>query len=501
MLLILYGTVWFGLGTGFIMALLAFLVFDYFFISPFSFLGDIQSVTAVFLFLGAALAVNQVSGQARFLRRQAEVRAFEIEALYDLNTSIITGFNWANFLPEIVEKVCASLETAGCSLFFKDDRDDWELSPLVKVGTEKSGADFDYKLVRSVYRDKEPLFIPAVTEAVGAVRFPWNKLAPKILAAPVAYLPLNTATSSPGVLALRARILPGYSEFIGGERKLLQVFAGQVALAVEHARLIEQEAQVVALRESDRLKTALLAAVSHDFRTPLTTLRTAIWTLSQTGPDRLPDEGEELLQMMDQEVDRLASLVTDLLDLSKIDAGTLQPEFGRYYLPEIITGVIDRLEQVGRLTSHKISTRFGLEIPFARLDYLQIERVVTHLLENAAKFSPPGSPLEIQVDNRSPGQSGGPACLEVAVLDRGPGIPPGQLEKIFDKFYLATTENDNFYSKKPGSGVGLAIVKGIVEAHGGRAWAENRTGQGGAFYFSLPAVPFDNSEGEPPGED
>jgi two-component system, OmpR family, sensor histidine kinase KdpD len=494
MLLVLYVTVWFGLGTGFIMAVFSFLFFDYFFISPFSFLGDIQSVLTVFLFLGVALAVNQVSGQARFLRRQAEGQASEIAALYDLNTLIITGFNQDNFLEVVVNKVCTTLETDGCSIYLNDNQTGQELSPVVQVGTERSETSFDYNLVRSVYRDKKPLFLPAVWQSGRAGRFPWNRPETKILTGPVAYLPLETVTSLSGVMALGARSLPGYYMFNSGEIRLLQIFTSQVAMAVDHIRLVEQEAKVSALHESDRLKTALLAAVSHDFRTPLTTLKTAISILSQTGLYSLPDENEEILRMMDQEVERLVRMVTNLLDLSKIEGGTLKPDFGQHYLPEIITAAVERLKRNGLLTAHDVSMEFSPQIPLARLDYLQIERVVSHLLENAAKFSPPGSSIEVKLSLMPPRPAGEPAYLECVVLDRGPGIPPDQLEKIFDKFYMVTTGKNDFYSKKPGSGVGLAIVKGIIEAHGGRAWAENRIGRGTAFYFRVPSVPLDSSE-------
>jgi two-component system sensor histidine kinase KdpD len=242
----------------------------------------------------------------------------------------------------------------------------------------------------------------------------------------------------------------------------------------------------------------LLGLVSHELRTPITAIKTAVAGLKDAGSALEPDELDEYLEIIDRESERLSRLISNLLDLSRIEAGRLVPEKGLYYLPEIIGQTIDRLTRSNTLATHPVETCFEADLPLVPLDYLQIEQVVTNLLENAVKYSPANRPISVEVcqaarfvttaagADEPEATEHAPGVL-VEIADRGNGIPGGELEHIFEKFYRVAPDRDSQLTHPvPGSGLGLAICKGIIEAHSGQIWAENRPGGGSVFSFWLP---------------
>ncbi|HUK94136.1 MAG TPA: ATP-binding protein [Gaiellaceae bacterium] len=261
----------------------------------------------------------------------------------------------------------------------------------------------------------------------------------------------------PGSAAARKRLLPALSSLLG--------------VAIDRERLAQEALEAEALRRSDAMKTAVLRAVSHDLRSPLMAILTAGGALARHDLDLGPDDEQELVSTIVHEGRRLARLVDNLLDLSRLEAGALQPEPDVWAVDDL---VVQALGEVGE-TGARITVDFAESSPTVRVDAQQIERVLVNLLENALKYSPSGEPVRVQVSTT-------PSQVLVRVVDRGPGVAPGELERVFQPFQRGSAGGSG-----AGAGLGLAIARGFAEANGGRVWAESRPGQGATFVLELPA--------------
>jgi two-component system sensor histidine kinase KdpD len=228
-----------------------------------------------------------------------------------------------------------------------------------------------------------------------------------------------------------------------------------------------------ALKRSDELKSALLASVSHDLRTPLTSIRTAIDNLLQGDLRWDHAQQQEFHLIISEEVARLTRLVGDLLDMARIEAGELRPSMQLGAVAEICGNVLDRCER--ELRHHRVKIRCSEDLPLVKVDSPLIAEALTHLVENAAKYSPAGS--EIVVSARLESNE-----LLISVKDDGPGLKADEFDRVFDKFYRSTHLNGDGTS---GTGMGLAIARGIIEAHGGRIWVDSEFGHGAVFTFAL----------------
>ena len=248
----------------------------------------------------------------------------------------------------------------------------------------------------------------------------------------------------------------------------------------------EQASQAKAVKQSERLKSALLDAVTHDLRTPLTSIKASVTTLlddqSLAGKNgvatRLGEEGRhEMLEVIDEEADRLDRFIEGLMELARIEAGDLQLRRHWGSLEEILRAALKRAEP--RTRQHIIELKFAGELPSVNVDERALVEVVYVLLDNAAKYSAPGSTIRIAATQDDQNQ------VRLSVEDEGPGIPPELRERVFDKFYRATRET---VERQPaGTGMGLAIAQGIIEAHEGRIWIEaGRGGRGARFVVTLP---------------
>jgi len=251
----------------------------------------------------------------------------------------------------------------------------------------------------------------------------------------------------------------------------MQTFASQGALALERARLAKVESRGKILEESDQLKSILLSSVSHELRTPLSTIKAAASSLrgnevSWDSPARI-----ELIAAIDDEADHLNMLVGNLLDMSRIESGALKPKLEWNILSEIVGSVLARMRHSA--DDHKIEVDVPEILPFIPVDYVQMEQVFTNLISNSLKYAPPNTVIRIHANIEGD-------ALHVQVSNQGPHVPPEHLERIFDKFYRITAAD-----RVTGTGLGLSICKGIIEAHGGRIWAENIS-DGLAFNFTLP---------------
>lgn len=293
-------------------------------------------------------------------------------------------------------------------------------------------------------------------------------------AADAIYLPLATPDRVLGVVGMRPDPEDRLSD--PSQRHLLETILGQAAVALERTELAEEKRLVHLEFEAEQLRTSLLSSLSHDLRTPLAGIEGAASSL-------LEDEGRmeagtrrELAQTIVDEARRMTRLVGNLLDMVRVESGALGVHRQWHVLEEVVGVALLRVGE--RLAGREVNTDIPAGLPLVPIDDVLIEQVLINLLENAAKYTPAGSPIDIAVAAR-------PGEVLVTVADRGPGVPDEERERIFEKFHRADRGAG-------GIGLGLAICRGIVTAHGGRLWVDHRPGGGAAFRFTLPIV------GEPP---
>ena len=296
------------------------------------------------------------------------------------------------------------------------------------------------------------------------------------------FLPMRTGGGKVGVLGLQR--LADKTLFTPDERRLLDALNDQTALAIERAQLVEQvdEAKVVA--EADKLRVAMLTSLSHDLRTPLASvLGAATSLLANLG---LYDRArtEELLTTIREEAERLDRFVGNLLDMSRLEAGALGVKSQLTDVGEVVDAAVQRLTR--RLSGHQVARDIPSDLPFAKADPLLLEQAVVNLLDNAVKFTPPGSTIAIRAPN-------GGGRITLTVVDEGRGIPLAELPHIFDKFYRARKGDYG----AAGTGLGLAVARGFVEAFGGTLTAANRTDREGAIFTLI--MPAEDKQGDSHG--
>lgn len=255
------------------------------------------------------------------------------------------------------------------------------------------------------------------------------------------------------------------------ERGLVEVFAGQMALALEGMRLSAEARDARLEADAAASRAALFSSVTHDLRTPLSSITASVTSLLDEQTEFAPADRRELLDTIRHEAGRLNRLVANLMDLSRMRAGALVPSKEVVSIDEVIGGVLTRLAPV--LRRHELLVTVRENLPDVAVDVVQLDQVLTNLLENAAKFSPAGSPISVTVAGWREG-------VQVRVADKGPGIPPAERAKVFDAFVRGESTTE------PGSGLGLAIAAAVVAAHDGRIWAEEAPGGGTAVVFELP---------------
>lgn len=255
------------------------------------------------------------------------------------------------------------------------------------------------------------------------------------------------------------------------QRRTLDSFANQVALAIERARLLDQARQAELLEATEKLQTALLNSISHDLRTPLVSITGALSSL-QEGPVLDDEIRLNLIETARDEADRLNRLVGNLLNMTRLEAGAIHLRREACDIQDLIGSALETFGQ--RLENRPLKVILPDNLPLVSLDFVLVSQVLINVIDNAIKYSPLSSPIEIkaQVTNSQ---------LEISITDRGVGIPLEDLDRIFDKFYLVQRP-DNV----SGTGLGLSISKGIIEAHGGKIWAENRPRGGTIIRLTLP---------------
>jgi two-component system sensor histidine kinase KdpD len=253
---------------------------------------------------------------------------------------------------------------------------------------------------------------------------------------------------------------------------LLETFASQTALGLERAALAAEAQQAQVQVATERLRSSLLSAVSHDLRTPLAAIAGAASSLVEEHTLLDASTRHELSQTIYEEAERLNRLVNNLLDMTRLEAGTIQVHKEWQPLEEVVGAALTRLEV--QLHNRPVTTQLPADLPLVPLDSVLIEQVLINLLDNAVKYTAPGSPIALAAWTTED-------TVTVEVADRGPGLPPGEEQRIFEKFYRTSRT-----AMPSGTGLGLTICRGMVAVHGGRMWAENRPGGGTTVRFTLP---------------
>ena len=432
---VLISTTLWGLAPGVLSAFVAFLAYNYFFLRPYYtfVVHQSQDIIALLIFLVVAVLISQLVGQAKASLAAAVARESETTRLYEL-----------------------SLGLAGVN----------ELQEIAAFIAQKT---FETVHAKHLELRTQPIY----EESPISVSLPRGE-APAVKADLV--IPLETVRAFLGEISLW-RDGNGLQP---SEERVLRAFAAQGALALERAALEHSETRARVLEESDRLKSALLSSVSHEFRTPLSTIKAATTSLLSHQISWDSEARNELLSAVDEETDYLNYLVGNLLDMSRIEAGALKPNRQWNFLGEIVDRVLVRMRRT--LQDHPMEIDIPDDLPLAPVDFIQIEQVFTNLFHNSAKYAPPGSTIQVRAWRRDEN------TIEVKVANQGPQVAPESLKRIFDKFYRITEPE-----KVSGTGLGLSICKGIIEAHDGNIWAENMPG-GFAFHFTLPLT----WEGNPP---
>jgi two-component system sensor histidine kinase KdpD len=455
-----------GWGPGLFASVVANLVFNFFFVPPLHTftVGAPQNVLGLSVFLGVAALTSALLSRARAGEAAARRRAEETAILYDLSRLIIVSPSTTATLTSLCQRVRDTFGVESCAVLLpgpgglKPVASSGPLERMPITAYERHGAEQAYATGTTVY-----------VGGAGGRRRP-RIVGIKDRPIPAVFVPLSIGRNTAGVMQiggqLQARV------FTEDERRLLEAFADEVALAVDRDRLLHEAARAEALQETDRLKSALLSAVSHDLRTPLTAILTAASSLLQEDVQWDEAARREFLTSIESQALRLSRLVSNLLDLSRIEGGALRPDKDWYDVREMLESAIEGSARV--LTAHRVALDVEPDVGEAHFDHVQITQVVTNLLENAAKFAPAGTTISV-------GARRADGSLELSVADQGPGIPPEEREQVFEKFYrLSRTQ------RTPGTGIGLAIVKGLVEAHDGRIRVEDAPGGGARFVVRLP---------------
>jgi two-component system, OmpR family, sensor histidine kinase KdpD len=472
---VLTTAVLYGRGPAVFASLVAFLTFDWFFVEPIHHftVSDPEEWISLLFFLLTAVVTGQLAAGQRQRAREAQQREREAVVLYDI-VRLVGEQDLEEALGAVAERLREELALTGAAVEVRQSgggairiaAGDDDALGLLQAGTLGPTDVLSSGRVQTRGQRGAPArwirLVPPTRRAGADGLLPRDRLH---------LVPVRAEERRVGSLLLVSR--PGTLPFDAVAGRLLSAVASQLGLAVERARLRQEATEAEILRRTDELRRALLNAVSHDLRTPLASIMASAGSLQQDDVVWSEDERREFAQAIVDEAQRLNRIVGNLLDLSRIEGGSLQPEKGWYDLGALVDEVLGRLRPA--TAHHRIRVEVPDDLPAVCLDYVEIDQVLSNLVENASKYAPAGTDIGVSI-RRVNGE------VHVAVEDRGPGIPLESLPHLFDAFYRVADGTP----RAAGFGLGLAVAKGLVEAHGGRIWAENRPDGGARFTFSLP---------------
>jgi two-component system sensor histidine kinase KdpD len=440
-----------GRGPAILVSILSIIAFDFFFVPP-NFTLAISDTEYILTFIGllsVGLVISQLAAMVREQAEAAQRRETQTVALYELGRDLTVTAGLESVTQTVISHVGQSFSR--------------EVAIFLPVGG-----------TLQVYASSPELVISNDDLGVATWTFDHGQIAGRgtdtLPAASMRYQPLKTMRGVVGVLGVKPA---SPDRFLTRDQlRTLDAFANQIAVAIERTSLAEKTRQTEMLEITDKLQTALLNSISHDLRTPLVSITGALSSLSNDQVTLNESDRRSLIETASEEADRLNQLVGNLLDMTRLESGAMHLKPDAADLQDLIGS---SLEELGSsLDNRTVTVDVPDDLPLVQMDFVLIERVLVNVIDNALKYSPSETPIEIKATMAG-------AFIEISVADRGPGIPQEDLNRIFDKFYRVQRPNN-----VSGTGLGLAICKGIVDAHGGFISAENRPGGGAIITIALP---------------
>jgi two-component system sensor histidine kinase KdpD len=424
-----------GLAEASLASLVAVLGFNFYYLPPVGAftIQDPQNWVALLAFLVTAVTASQLSARARRRTAEAEARRLEIERLYALVQAMLLSGNARKTIREFVSRVVQVFECAGAAFYYRPTDEIFRSGP-----ESKPASDHDLLAAAEI---EDISISPERSLAIAPVRLGGRPLGSLALVGPL-----------PSEQSVRAIV-------------------NLMAITIEKARALEDASHAEAARQSEVLKSALLDSLAHDIKTPLTSIKAAVTSLLGS-----PSEADrELLTIINEETDRLNQLAAEVIAMARIEAGKLHLEKQAVSVVDIVSGALSEL--AGARKGRAVNVSLPEDLPPAEADPEFAQQVVKQFVENALKYAPEDSPITVSAESKG-------GKIVIGVADGGPGIEENERAQVFDKFFRGRQHR---FSTK-GTGMGLAIAKGIVEAHGERIWVESEPGQGSAFYFTLAAA-------------
>ena len=427
------------------------LVFDFFFVPPhFTFaVADSQYLLTFIALFTVGVVISTLVAKGRERAEVMQAREIQTASLYYISRDLAAAADTSAIMMAVQKNMGESLNAK--PLFFSPDKEhlkfidtDEQVEPDLK---EQAVAAWVFRNQQAAGRG---------TTTLGSAKY--------------LYLPLKTSVSTLGVIGIK---LANEADYTSPQlRLLLDAFAGQTAMALERVRLAKQAEQAKILATRENLERALLNSISHDLRSPLASITGILSSLKEQETGLSEPAKQDLLTTASEEATRLNRFVTNLLNMTRLEAGVVQLKVEPCDVQDLISCALAQLDQ--QLNSRSVQIHLPPDLPLVAMDMVLMTQVLVNLLENALKFSPSESEIEINVRLDK-------AFLRIEVEDRGHGIPDHDLERVFDKFYQVPIPEG-----RGGTGLGLSICKGIVEAHGGRIRAQNRPGMGFTVILKLP---------------
>ncbi len=442
-----------GTWPSFVATVLSIAAFDFFFVPPFyTFaVSDVRYFITFAVMFVVSFVISRLTLRVRRQAEAARLRERRTAALYNLSRDLVRE-RGAKHLSEIAMKHISEVFDSRVAVLIPDEQN------------RLSAAD-----------ESPPAFTPepqemSVAQWVFEHRQPAGFSTDTLPGAKALYLPLIASAGVIGVLGIRPNNPDG--SFEPEQFHYLEAFANQTAIAIERSFLGEAAQRALLKAETESLRNTLLSSISHDLRTPLSAITGAATTLLQRDVLLDTDSRIDLVKTIHEEADHLNRIIKNVLDMTRLESGAIQVNKEWQPLEEVVGAVINRLGD--RLNDHPLTVKLPGNLPLIPFDSLMIEQVLVNLFDNAIKYTPRGTPLELSASESF-------YTVTVELADRGPGIPPGEEERIFEKFVRGR-------GVAGGVGLGLAICRTIISAHGGKIWAENREGGGALFRFTLSAA-------------
>lgn len=446
----------FGRGPGLFASVLSVSAFDFFLVPPrFSFsIADTQYLLTFVVMFSVSLVISNLTSNLRYQAVVANYRERRSRVLYDLGKQLASALT-SSHIVEISTHHLAGIFQSKIAIVLPDSHD--KLQEQQADLTNNKIATVDTGISQWVYDHQEEAGLGTNTLPSSA------KL----------YLPLKAPMRTRGVLAIEPETLSEI--FLPEQRQLLDTFAAQIGLALERVHYVEVARDALINMESERLRNSLLSAISHDLRTPLTSILgiSGILKAQADATNTSFDDNQiSMINALYEQTFRMQQLVINLLDMARLQSGKVQLNRQWQMLEEVVGTALRMMRPT--LVKHQVNVSIPTDLPLLQFDAVMIERVLCNLLDNACKYTPENSVINITARKNG-------TDVWVSVADNGPGLPPDRELQIFDKFTRGEKE-----SAKPGVGLGLSICQAIIQAHDGKIWAETQIPKGALFIFSLP---------------